>query len=174
MKLFASTWVAIGASLIATCVHCAEPPGKACETNPHRQFDFWLGDWEVFLPDGSKAGENRIESIASGCALRESWKGRGGFSGSSLNIFDTVDHKWHQAWVDSSGERLDLAGGIEGSAMVMSSVTPHPDKPGVQLVQRISWSTNVDGSVRQLWQNSEDGGKTWTTVFDGRYVRKKP
>jgi hypothetical protein len=24
-----------------------------------------------------------------------------------------------------------------------------------------------DGSVRQLWESSADGGRTWTTVFDG-------
>ena len=26
----------------------------------HRQFDFWLGDWDVTKPDGKAAGHNRI------------------------------------------------------------------------------------------------------------------
>lgn len=150
------------------------PQRPTCSDQRHRQFDFWIGQWDVFLPDGSKAGENRIEAIAAGCALQESWAGRGGFSGSSLNSFDRTDGKWHQTWVDSSGGRLDLAGALEGAAMVLSSASPHPKKPGVTVTQRITWSPGADGSVRQLWETSEDGGKTWTTAFDGRYVKQKP
>jgi hypothetical protein len=45
-------------------------------------------------------------------------------------------------------------------------------KPNVIVTQRIIWSINDDRSVRQLWESSEDGGKTWTVAFDGNYVRK--
>jgi hypothetical protein len=44
---------------------------------------------------------------------------------------------------------------------------------GVRLLDRIGWTPHDDGSVRQWWERSEDGGKTWATVFDGRYVRTK-
>ena len=27
----------------------------------------------------------------------------------------------------------------------------------------------VDGSVRQLWEASQDGGATWSVLFDGLY-----
>lgn len=147
---------------------------KGCQEPIHRQFDFWVGHWDVFLPDGSKAGENRIDPIAAGCALQESWSGRGGFTGTSLNSFDRNDRKWHQLWVDSTGGRLDLAGGLDGNEMVLSSTAPHPQKPGVTVTQKITWTPNSDGSLRQFWQTSEDGGKTWTTAFEGRYLRKKP
>jgi hypothetical protein len=40
-------------------------------------------------------------------------------------------------------------------------------------VQRIAWSVNDDGSVRQLWESTDDAGKTWTVQFDGRYIRRK-
>jgi hypothetical protein len=30
-----------------------------------------------------------------------------------------------------------------------------------------------DDYVRQLWEQSTDDGKTWNTVFDGHYRRKK-
>jgi len=29
-----------------------------------------------------------------------------------------------------------------------------------------------DGTVRQLWEQSVDGGKTWSVAFDGLYTRK--
>ena len=169
------TTVALLCALLAPSLSSAQAKApKACQEDSYRQFDFWIGAWDVLLPDGSKAGENRIESIASGCALQESWKGRGGFSGSSLNSYDSSDRNWHQTWVDSTGGRLELAGGLEAGAMVLSATAPDPQKPNVKVTQRISWSVNGDGSVRQFWQSSEDGGKTWATVFDGRYVRKNP
>jgi hypothetical protein len=141
-------------------------PPAACQTPEHRQFDFWLGEWEVFLPNGKKAGDSRIESIAAGCALLENWTGTGGFSGKSLNSYDGTDKRWHQSWVDSSGSRLELAGAYADKRMVLSSA------PG-GTVQRIAWSVNDDGSVRQLWEATEDAGKTWTVQFDGRYMRRK-
>ena len=128
---------------------------------------------DVFQPDGKQAGENLIEPILGGCVLRESWQGRGGFAGTSLNAYDAAGKRWHQTWLDNQGGRLDLAGGLEGRAMVLASSEPHPDKPGVTLRQRISWSLQDDASVRQLWETSEDGGKTWSIAFDGRYVRKR-
>ena len=143
------------------------PPPPACQTAEYRQFDFWIGEWEVFLPNGNKAGDSRIESIAAGCALLENWTGNRGFSGKSVNSYDRSDKRWHQSWVDSSGSRLDLAGVFADKRMVLSSA------PAAGAVQRIAWSVNDDGSVRQLWESSSDDGKTWTVQFDGRYVRRK-
>jgi len=51
--------------------------------------------------------------------------------------------------------------------MVLAS----PNEAGA--TQRITWSVNEDGSVRQLRESSTDSGKTWTVQFDGRYVRRK-
>ena len=142
------------------------PSPPACQSAEHRQFDFWLGEWEVFLPNGKKAGDSRIEAIAAGCALLENWSGNGGFSGKSLNSYDSEDKRWHQSWVDSSGSRLELAGSYADKRMVLSSGSG-------AAMQRIAWSLNDDGSVRQLWESSSDEGKTWTVQFDGRYVRRK-
>lgn len=143
----------------------------ACTAPEHRQFDFWLGRWEVFTPDGQRAGENRIEAVAGACALLESWQGRGGFTGHSLNGYDAQTKQWHQHWVDSQGSRLVLAGAWNGRAMVLSSDAPHPELPGRRRLERISWLPGADGSVRQHWERSDDGGRTWATVFDGKYQR---
>ena len=150
-----------------------QPPAPACKAPAHRQFDFWIGRWDVFQPDGKQAGENVIEAILGGCVLRETWQGRGGFSGTSLNTYDAADQRWHQTWIDNQGGRLELAGALEGAAMVLGSTGPHPDKPGLKLQQRITWTPNADGTVRQLWETSEDGGKAWSVAFDGKYVRRR-
>ena len=149
----------------------AAAPGSSCQTVEHRQFDFWVGRWEVFVPSGKKAGENRIEVIADGCALLEQWTGGGGVTGKSLNIYDTHDRRWHQTWVDNSGMLLMLTGGFVDRSMVMSTTGPSPTDPKTTLQQRITWTPAADGTVRQLWESSSDDGRTWTVLFDGRYVR---
>jgi hypothetical protein len=137
----------------------------ACTTAEHRQFDFWLGSWEVFTPDGKKAGDNRIEAIADGCALLERWRGRGGFAGTSLNSWDAASGLWRQHWVDNQGGLLRLTGRLDGARMVLQA----PEHPR----QRISWTPLPDGAVRQLWETSKDDGATWQVAFDGRYVRSR-
>ena len=144
----------------------ARPP--PCQGLEYRQFDFWIGTWDVYLADGQKAGENRVESINDGCGLLENWSGRGGSGGKSLNAYDRDDKRWHQSWIDNGGDRLVIAGGLVDKRMVMSS-----DPAAAGPLQRIAWTPNDDGSVRQLWESSADGGKTWTVQFDGRYVRRQ-
>ena len=41
-----------------------------------------------------------------------------------------------------------------------------------QSVQRITWTPLDDGRVRQHWEATTDGGKAWSTVFDGYYARR--
>ena len=162
----AAALAALLAAPAAALAQTPTPPPPACQSAEYRQFDFWLGEWEVFLPTGKKAGDSRIEAISAGCALLENWSGNGGFSGKSLNSYDSSDKQWHQSWVDSSGSRLELAGSYADKRMVLASGSG-------AAMQRIAWSVNDDGSVRQLWESTADGGKTWTVQFDGKYVRRK-
>jgi hypothetical protein len=145
-----------------------------CQGAEARQFDFWVGRWEVFTPDGKKAGDNVIEPIDGGCALIERWTGRGGFTGTSLNSWDAAAKLWRQHWVDNQGGLLRLTGRFEDGHMVLAASEPHPDKPGATRRQRIRWTPLPDGAVRQLWEQSDDEGATWTVAFDGRYVRVRP
>jgi hypothetical protein len=40
-------------------------------------------------------------------------------------------------------------------------------------IDKITWTPNSDGSVRQLWESSTDHGKTWNIAFDGLYKKAK-
>ena len=145
-------------------------PAKLCDTPEYRQFDFWVGDWDVTSND-QPAGTNSIHAIHNGCALQENWQGAGagGISGSSFNIFDRASGKWHQTWVDASGTLLQLDGGLVGGSMVLTG--SRPAATGGTALHRISWTPNEDGSVRQLWEASQDEGASWNVLFDGLYVK---
>ena len=153
----------------AVQVAAAQQPSP-CAAPQHRQFDFWIGEWDVFRADGQRAGTNRIERILGGCALYESWTGAGPSRGQSLNAWDPGDNKWHQTWMDNSGTVLKIAGGVVNGEMVMEGERHLAD--GTRRLERITWTPNADGTVRQHWQASGDQGMRWTTVFDGTYRRK--
>jgi hypothetical protein len=56
--------------------------------------------------------------------------------------------------------------------MVLAGDAFDADAPGHTARQRVTWTPQPDGRVRQLWESSSDGGRTWTVVFDGLYARQ--
>ena len=98
------------APLLASPPPAAPPP--ACEAAEHRQFDFWLGDWEVFGgPQFDQLlGRNRIEKVSGGCALAEHWVNSAGRDGHSLNVYEPARKQWTQFWIGSDGVVLRLIG----------------------------------------------------------------
>ncbi len=160
--------------MAAACCVAIVPAGHAaqggsCNVPVHRAFDFWLGEWEVRTPDGKLAGVNKITGEYGGCVLHERYDTQRGYSGESLNIYDATRKVWHQTWVDSSGTLLLLEGGMRDGKMVLEGQTVGDD--GSISKQRISWTPNANGSVRQFWESTDATGQ-WTTAFDGLYTRK--
>ena len=162
---------AIACMLAGPCTSGAQAAAPApCAGPEAMQFDFWIGDWDVSSPDGKPAGTNRIERLY-GCVLHESWSGSNGkVLGQSLNRWDADRGVWHQTWVDNQGGLLLLEGRFAEGAMTLDDATV-PGRKDPNALNRVRWSVNADGSVRQLWSASGDGGKTWKVVFDGKYVR---
>lgn len=156
---------------------CFTPGGPLGAQNPPppppevRDFDFWIGEWEVSTPDGTVAGHNLIEPILGGRVLRESYTTKGAFAGHSFNSFNASADRWEQFWVDNSGTVLHLKGGLnEAGEMVLSGERLTAE--GHTVTDRITWTPHQDGSVRQHWELTTDGGQTWQTLFDGTYRRR--
>lgn len=139
-----------------------------CTSAEYRQFDFWLGEWEVTTAKGV-AGKNRITKLLDACGLREEYSTPNGYVGTSFNVYDASRKVWHQTWVDNQGGLLRIEGGLRKGKMVLEG--QHPNPKGGHQIDRITWTPNVDGSVRQHWEVSTDQGKGWMTSFDGIYRR---
>jgi len=142
-----------------------------CASPEYHQFDFWIGDWEVTTLDGKLAGWNLVQRELGGCMITESWTGARGARGRSMNAYSASDRHWHQVWMDSRGVVLDLSGGLVDGDMVMSGETAGPD--GAKKLNRITWHRVDDDHLRQHWEQSSDGGASWTDVFLGIYARHK-
>jgi pimeloyl-ACP methyl ester carboxylesterase len=131
-----------------------------------RHFDFWLGDWRVEDAVGQHLGDNRVTATMGGSVIQERWRGSKGGQGISLNAWLPGRKVWQQTWLDDQGQPLVLEGGLKDGAMVMEGAT------GKDARSRITWTPQPDGRVRQRWEQSADGGKTWTVAFDGFYRRR--
>lgn len=137
----------------------------------HRQFDFWIGEWNVFNPSGDQVGTSSILNVAEGCTIFENWTNMQGQTGKSLNFYNRAKDRWQQTWVGFGGDVLEFAGEYKDGAMRYTAETI--DNSGKKTLEKLTFFNLSADRVRQLWEQSTDDGKTWTVVFDGLYVRRK-
>jgi hypothetical protein len=156
--------VGLGGRMAAQDTPPPVPPGV-------HALDFWLGDWEVFLATGPKDGDNRIEKVLGGFAVVESWTELDGHEGRSWFYFYRPEKRWKQVWVTDGGgvkEKAQVEDAPAGSVRFRGEI-PLPD--GRKLLDQTTLTPLPDGRVRQVIEQSADGGKTWRTGYDAIYVR---
>ncbi len=141
-----------------------------CNSPNHRAFDFWLGNWQVTTNADTIILHNSITIVNRGCTLLEQYSTPSGYVGKSLNIYDQQSQQWHQTWTDNNGLLLKLSGNIIKKSMVMTGETIDKDKNTI--LNKITWTPNPNGTVRQHWQISKNKGKSWRSIFDGLYTKK--
>lgn len=145
------------------------PATAPCANAAARRLDFWLGHWEVRNPSGGLEGHNVVERVLGGCAILEHWTDADGSAGKSLFYFDALGSRWKQVWVTDTGqlkeksERTDFAGGVRFQGEI-------PRREGRPLQDRTTLTALPDGRVRQVIEQSADGGATWH-AWEGLYTR---
>jgi hypothetical protein len=151
----------------------APPPGYGCPNAEYRQFDFWVGKWTVTkTKDGTPAGSSEVVLLDKGCSLLENWTSVQGGSGHSINVFDQADGKWHQTWVDMTGDQVHYIGvWKDGALRYAADDVSTPQRATVKMT--MTFEPRPDGTVRQSGTLSTDGGKTFQPSFDLIYTRVK-
>ena len=142
----------------------------ACCTSQHAQFDFWVGNWEVFNENGDKIGENLVEKLEDNCILNENWTGAKGGTGKSYNYYDPSDETWNQLWISNSGNILKLKGSAAKDKMTLKSELKKGKKG--EYYNQITWTKNEDGSVTQDWEVYDSQGNLLNEAFKGIYRKK--
>ncbi|GJL94719.1 MAG: hypothetical protein DHS20C05_11240 [Hyphococcus sp.] len=145
------------------------PPPPPCADELFRQFDFWVGEWDVFSTDGSVAGKNIISIEENGCLLVERWTGVQGSTGQSYNFVDLGSKKWRQVWV-SPGATIDYEGGLNNNgAMELKGKIAYSNGNTARF--KGTWTLQDDGSVRQHFQQYNKDQKKWADWFIGIYKK---
>ena len=149
---------------------------RPCAHDPrYREFDFWLGDWDVRptgQPPTGQASRNTITSDEGGCVLTEHWESPSGSKGRSFNIFDRSYGVWRQTWVDNVGGQHDYRGSLRDGNMVFVGDTPAPNGQLGRVPTRLTFFRIGKDTVRQFSEISNDSGRTWQVSYDLTYVRR--
>jgi hypothetical protein len=143
-----------------------------CSAPEYRQFDFWVGEWDLTWPDSGR-GTNTITHLLDSCTIQERFTtlGDNPFRGRSLSTYDAWRHKWRQTWVDNRGYYLDFEGEfVDGQMILMRRAIEHD---GTEFLQRMVWFNITEDSLDWHWERSDNGGQTWQTLWEIHYVRRK-
>jgi hypothetical protein len=159
------------ATLLLSGYSLAQQNSKPCSSAEYRQFDFWLGDWEVFNKKGDKVGENKIHTVQDGCALQENWTSKGQ-TGTSFNYYNTADSTWNQIYLDNIGTVLELKGVLKNNKMILRSKMVKSVKANFYYYNQIVWEKDSQGNVSQKWDIVDDKGNILQVAFDGVYKLK--
>lgn len=135
-----------------------------------REFDFWVGDWDVHVGNGAFAGRNTIESAQRGCVLIENWSSATGGSGMSINYLDEATGEWVQVWNDSGGNQINIRGGLTDDGMLLEG-TIHYVANDQTAPFRGLWTPLEDGRVRQYFEQGSEDRTDWSPWFEGFYSR---
>lgn len=145
-------------------------PGVAAAGSPS-DFDFWLGTWNLTWGTDGK-GTNTVTRELGGKVIQERFDGRPSspLVGLSVSTYDAKTDQWKQTWVDNSGSYLDFTGGLnpDGSMELWRGAT---DKAGEPILQRMLFYNIRADSLDWNWERSDDGGKTWKTLWKIHYER---
>jgi hypothetical protein len=154
------------------------PPATAppCDTPQHHQFDFWVGDWQVFdATNNTLVAFDRVEKQSEGCIVEQNLSfvtdlyRRPGvkyrLSGISVNRFD--GEAWLELWADNQWGAIALRGSPdENGSMVLRTIIPSRNRD-----LKLVWEKQSDGSVRVLQYVSPAGSGKWEKYGDLIYRR---
>lgn len=138
------------------------------------QFNFWLGEWELTWADNGR-GHNSVSKILDNKVIREKFTSLHDdevppFQGMSLSTYDETNEQWKQTWVDNQGNYLDFGGGFSDGQMIL---TRNAVLEGKSAKQRMVWKNIQEDSLDWYWQQSDDGGQNWQTLWHINYKREK-
>ena len=153
----------------------SHPPHPCKSTSDYHKLDFWVGTWDVYdNHDGSLNGTDVVEKIVGGCAIVENWKeADGSGEGKSLFFYEPARKQWKQVWVTDAGpiKEKQLIEEIDKGGVRFQGEILHPD--GKSHLDRTTLTPLPGDRVHQVIEVSRNAGKSWETVFDAEYRRRR-
>jgi hypothetical protein len=146
-----------------------------CANAESRQFDFWLGEWDVspsVATSGALVAESSITLHDQGCVILEHWRPFGGGHGHSINGYDATDGKWHQTWIDANGQRTEFAGNLDAEGVMRFDVLTPPQQGQPPGRRRMNFQRIDENTVRQWGDLQPDGGGELVVEWDFIYRRR--
>ncbi len=160
----------------------------ACTAPEARQFDFWIGEWNVQnwqrnpqLPNDATwydtgVATNRVYAILDGCAIVEHWMGRLSYAtvhGFSVRAYDPEKDQWVLVlyWPQANGGVFGTLEGIfqHGRGEFFNTYT---NAQGQQVENRYSFSDISPDGFRWDAATSTDSRITWKPGWIMEFTRR--
>lgn len=164
--------------LFATVITIQLAAQKPCTAPAYRQFDFWIGDWDVYGKNGSKAGDSKISLILDSCIILEEWTSAGSnqglrYAGKSFNTWNRNSRQWQQTWVDNTGGTTEYLEGKYDDQKIIFLTKPFTFTKDTMAIRKLTFYNLSNDKVRQLGEISKNNGNSWQTEYDLEYRRRK-
>lgn len=137
-----------------------------CRHDPHRQFDFWVGAWDM---NGQRS---LIRSILDGCVIEENYMppippapgvpaGPNRSQGRSISAYDRDTGRWHQTYLaPHPRSAIRMSGTFANGIMRMGA-----QLPGLSF--HYQWYVLDEARVIQEWSfNGSPGSLPYTRIAD--------
>lgn len=138
-----------------------------------RQFDFWLGEWDVTWEGG--AGTNSVTRILDDAVIQERFTGFPASPGEqpllglSLSVYDAGLGKWRQTWVDNTGAYMDFVGGYADGKLTLATERMVDGRP---IISRMVFYNIAADALDWDWERSGDCGQSWRLLWRIHYQRR--
>ncbi len=165
-------WVLAGLLACAGSL-AAQQGAPPCAEPEFRQFDFWLGDWDLSWQGGQ--GRNTISRVYGDCVIQEDFRqfdaqGASGFLGRSWSVWVPQEQVWKQTWVDNNGSYLDFRGGLrEDGQMVLERSVMRQD---TLRHSRMRFADITPDSLNWYWEGRKEGQEQWKLLWHIHYARR--
>ena len=116
-------------------------PAPSAPHGNSRQFDFWLGEWDLTWSDGGQ-GVNIVTLELDNSVVQDAFNGQPAIQliGRSVSVFVPRQNLWKQTWVDNQSGYLDFTGGLVEERMILSRAAVNQE--GQPIIQRMVWYNN--------------------------------
>ena len=143
-----------------------------CNNAEQRQFDFWLGEWDV-SETGSAAteAESSITLHDQGCVILEYWRPFQGASGHSINGYDSDAKLWRQTWIDATGRITAYGGAMRDGTLYLDNLSP-PAMGAAAGKRRMNFRAVNANTVRQWGESFDEKSGKWSVAWDLTYHRR--
>lgn len=179
-----------GILVVAVALACFSAPSAnaqaACQEGHYREFDFWIGEWDLtnlqLQEDGSWAevgtATNRVFPVAGGCGIVELWDGYLGdnhIRGFSVRTYDSETERWQLVlnWPQQNAAAFGtLEGVFRHGRGDFHTEFDAPD--GTAGLTRYTFGDIGHDTFRWNDGVSMDGGRTWRTSWIMEFRRRDP
>jgi len=168
----------LSVSFISLIVKAQVSTSGSCNDQLYRQFDFWVGEWDVYAKNGNKAGDSKISIILDSCIILEEWTSASiskgiRYAGKSFNTYNSATQQWQQTWVDNIGGSTEFLKGKFQENKIIFLTYPYPYTKDTLAIRQLTFYNLAKDKVRQVGEISKDNGISWKTEYDLEYRRKK-